>query len=302
MVNEYVLTIAIITMNRAEQLSEAIHSCLLCKLPSKTQFVIIDNASTDNTRAIVENIKAEYSLYQFEYYYSPVNTGVGGGRNIAFELSQGKYIYFLDDDAIIAPECYDTFFIKCIELMDCHLEVASLSTNIYDSICGNARNLQRTFMRDELADIFSFRGGSHFLRRLFVDAPLYLNIRYGCEELMPSIYIWDRGGRNVYFDGVRVIHQPRINKWAKGTTHLIELSKLYIAMRYATYKLLYPRIFYPIIWLAMVFRCKKHFSETKSVVKECKQLAEEVILSHSVNKISVCTVVKLWIKFKWTVF
>ena len=51
---KYKLTIAVLTMNRAEQMRHAIESCLNCVLPSRTQFVIVDNASTDHTQGMQE--------------------------------------------------------------------------------------------------------------------------------------------------------------------------------------------------------------------------------------------------------
>ena len=50
----YKLSIGVVTMNRAAQLKEALESCLACQLPAKTEFIIIDNASTDNTEEIVK--------------------------------------------------------------------------------------------------------------------------------------------------------------------------------------------------------------------------------------------------------
>ena len=41
------LTIALVTMNREKQLIKALNSCLSCELPDETEFVIVDNCSTD---------------------------------------------------------------------------------------------------------------------------------------------------------------------------------------------------------------------------------------------------------------
>ena len=70
-------------MNRASQLCDALNSCFNCNLPKDTQFVIIDNNSSDNTENLVFDIFKENS---YEYYYEklPQNLGVGGGRNYAF--------------------------------------------------------------------------------------------------------------------------------------------------------------------------------------------------------------------------
>ena len=76
------LSIIIVTMNRAEQLSEAVQSCLNCNLPKDTEFIIIDNASVDNTSEIVRRIK-EQTHYCIVYEKLEENLGVGGGRNRA---------------------------------------------------------------------------------------------------------------------------------------------------------------------------------------------------------------------------
>ena len=80
------LTIAIITMNRSEQLKMALQSCLNCDLPKDTQFVIIDNASTDNTESSVREL-FEFNCYEYIYHKNQENVGAGKGRNIAFDLS-----------------------------------------------------------------------------------------------------------------------------------------------------------------------------------------------------------------------
>ena len=46
---EMKLTIGLVTMNRERQVAEAIQSCLQSNLPNDTEFVVINNASTDNT-------------------------------------------------------------------------------------------------------------------------------------------------------------------------------------------------------------------------------------------------------------
>lgn len=103
------LTIGIVTMNREEQLAEALYSCLRTDLPNETEFVVIDNASTDNTEKIVKEILTNSG---YEYYYEklPENIGCGRGRNYAFSKSCGSYYYSLDDDAVIDEHCKDFFY------------------------------------------------------------------------------------------------------------------------------------------------------------------------------------------------
>lgn len=57
-----VLSIAVITWNRSRQLAEALKSCFACNLPENTEFVIIDNGSTDDTEQVV------LSLFKNSHY------------------------------------------------------------------------------------------------------------------------------------------------------------------------------------------------------------------------------------------
>lgn len=71
------LTIGVVTMNRKRKLRNALMSCLSCKLPKETEFVVIDNASTDNTYQVVDDVLGK-SGYNYVYHYSSVNIGAGG--------------------------------------------------------------------------------------------------------------------------------------------------------------------------------------------------------------------------------
>ena len=73
------LTIGLVTMNRERQVAEAIQSCLNTHLPSETEFVVIDNASTDNTETVVKAI-LDSSGYHYVYHKTVSNIGAGGGE------------------------------------------------------------------------------------------------------------------------------------------------------------------------------------------------------------------------------
>lgn len=57
-----ILSIVVITWNRSKQLAEALGSCFACDLPEDTEFVIIDNASTDDTEAVVSSLFKTISM------------------------------------------------------------------------------------------------------------------------------------------------------------------------------------------------------------------------------------------------
>lgn len=296
------LTIAIITMNRALQLKEALQSCLFCNLPENTEFVVIDNASTDNTKDSVYDTLTNCS-YKFYYEKLPENLGVGGGRNYAFEKSSGKYIYVMDDDAVISEDNKD-FFVKSIEYFEKHKEIVTLTTQIYDTAWKSNR------LKDGEKEIFPgvypckmFCGGSHFIRKNFFKEPPYLNNKYGYEEIPPSLYVVDCGMKNVFCPDLLVIHKPAVDKWVKGSQGNEKISIIDCATPYALKKIIYPRVFGVLLKLAYSKRCKNYLSEHEGAKKQADDLVKNIVKEYrGLKKIKIKTVLREYKKFGISVF
>lgn len=293
------LSIAVITMNRARQLSEALISCFACELPQDTQFVIIDNASTDNTNVMVREL-FEQSSYNYYYERLPENLGVGGGRNYAFSKANGEYVYFLDDDAYIDLSVDNLFFIKAIEILDSHPEVMSLTTQIYDNLWQRNRNSESPSIIIEpgLYECFMMCGGSHYLRRSFFpnNAPFFAN-KYAYEEFLPSLRIADAGKLNAYCPDLRIIHNPAVNKW-----HTPEMDVLSTATHYAIKSLCYPVLVQPILRLAF-WKRRKLCLTTRDLNNKTKRLATEIKRTFSVgHRIKISTTIQLFQKFGMTIW
>lgn len=299
---KYKLTVAILTMNRSEQLCEAIQSCLDSELPEKTQFVVVDNASTDDTQSVMENMKKDFP-YDLVYHREEENRGVGGGRNICFDLADGEYIYFLDDDAVISPESASDFFVKTVEYMDIHPKVASLTTHIHDEILGDSRtNLMSNKEYEGKKLAFFYLGGSHFLRKSCFSSPLYFNIKYAGEEYAPSIKAIDNGFVHTYDGSVFIIHKPRVNKWLDGTDRMRNIQIRCAAVVYATKKILYPAVFLPVLWAGYTKRCRMYLSEYPGAKKEADAMVREICRANKSKKVRVKTVLNMYKTFGLTVF
>lgn len=246
-------------MNRAEQLKKALISSFNCNLPSNTEFIIVDNASSDKTSDVVKELFSKYN-FPHKYIKENENRGVGGGRNIGFSNAEGEFVYFLDDDAIISSESYLDFFLKPIELFESNCLIASITTRIYDEILKNDREVRISLKTkiNQCPDILIFLGGSHFLRKSYYDNPLYLNFKYGMEELLPSIRAIDMGYRNCYIHDISVIHQPKIDKWSKGSNERRNIATEYCINMLITRILIYPYYMHPVLWISFVIRSLIH--------------------------------------------
>ena len=290
------LSICVITMNRATQLKEALESCLACELSADTEFVVIDNASTDDTEQVVNAVLKNCG---YSYYYEKLseNLGVGGGRNYAFAKSGGEYVYMLDDDAVIDCENNPRFFARAIEVMDKHQDIVTLTTQIYDTAWEKNRvECKGRRFAEGLYKCQMFCGGSHFLRKSFYIAVPYLPNKYGYEEMPPSLRAMNSGKINTFCPGLLIIHKPAMNKWNWDDEKNHELLIKGIALPYAIKKMMYPRAFRPLLSLAHKLRIKKCTSNIPNFKKRVRGAVDAFCKEYAINErirfFTVCSMVR----------
>ena len=94
------VSVVICTYNRADLLDRAIRSVVEQPLKAGThEIIVVDNGSTDRTREVVRRFESAGSVrYVFE-----AEMGLCNARNTGWRQARGRYIAYLDDDAIASP-------------------------------------------------------------------------------------------------------------------------------------------------------------------------------------------------------
>lgn len=299
-----ILTIAIVTWNRSGQLLDALQSCLDSDLPDDAQFVIVDNGSTDGTRMALESFFKKCS-YNHKIHFSDINLGAGIGRNLAFSMSDGDYIYFMDDDAFIDSRHSKSFFKDALRILGDNPKVATLTTQIYD-LAWERNRIERfgPSITEEIKECFMLCGGSHFLRRSFFlkqkRGPFMTN-KYGYEELLPSLMAVDSGMYNAVAPSLIVMHNPKVNKWLFSDRNNEEVLITEIANQKGIKGALYPWLFYPLVCIAYELRCMKYLDRNQKKksdirVQSFKELEKEY------PRIKARTLLGLLSKYGFSIF
>jgi glycosyltransferase involved in cell wall biosynthesis len=96
------ISATICTHNRAEYLGKALKSLSVQTLPAEDfEVLVVDNASTDDTAALVESVRPILPSLRYVFEGS---LGLSRARNTAIREARGDYIAFLDDDAVAVSE------------------------------------------------------------------------------------------------------------------------------------------------------------------------------------------------------
>ena len=99
------LTILTTTYNRGYLLSDCYKS-LSNQTCKDFEWLIVDDGSTDNTKAIVEKLKTENCSFQIQYVKKE-NGGKHTALNYSHPYIRGKYLLMLDDDDILTPDAVE---------------------------------------------------------------------------------------------------------------------------------------------------------------------------------------------------
>jgi glycosyltransferase involved in cell wall biosynthesis len=132
------LSFAIPTYNRAKYLDQLL-GVLLKQLDgeSRVEVIVSDNASTDNTSAVVEMYRQQG--LPMRYLRNETNRGPDFNILQCYEQAAGKYVWIFGDDDIIAPGTVQRILL-------------ALSSQQYDLVCIRAYSFKDSYVQHKKFD------------------------------------------------------------------------------------------------------------------------------------------------------
>jgi len=93
------ISVIIATFNRCEALQENLHALVRQTLSNDSfEIIVVDNNSSDNTKAKVLSIIDLYSGNKIQYIHE-YKQGVSYARNAGIKVASGEFLAFINDDA-----------------------------------------------------------------------------------------------------------------------------------------------------------------------------------------------------------
>jgi GT2 family glycosyltransferase len=186
--------VVIVTFNRAERLRRAIRS-VYAQQPVVPLLVVVDNASTDHTPAVLEEECPDATLIRLTE-----NLGCSAGRNIGAAATQASVLFFLDDDGELTPPVVAA----AADIILADRRIGALVVTVLE----NGRPLR---FRQTAARTFTHncQGQGAVRREAFLAVGKYpANFFYGAEETDLSLRLLDAGYDIVFEPSIVTLHTP----------------------------------------------------------------------------------------------
>lgn len=108
------LSIVLVNYNTRSYLAQCLESIRASRLPRRPQVIVVDNASTDGSAAMVRERFPEVLLLE-----SPANGGYAQANNLGLERAVGRYVLLLNPDTLLPAHA----LAEMLEFMDGHPDV-----------------------------------------------------------------------------------------------------------------------------------------------------------------------------------
>ena len=103
-----VVSVIIPTYNRAKYVSDALDS-VWAQSYRPVEVIVVDDGSTDDTRAVVDEWKRSHQEDRFKLSYRyQENAGAPAARNHGLRVASGRWIKFLDSDDVLHSDALKT--------------------------------------------------------------------------------------------------------------------------------------------------------------------------------------------------
>ncbi len=117
------VSVCIANWNCRELLRACLESLLDQPQEVRLEVIVVDNASTDGAADMVEQEFPEVILYR-----NPENLGFARANNQAARRSQGRYLFFLNNDTVVPPETLR----RLVDYAGAHPEVGMVGPRLRD--------------------------------------------------------------------------------------------------------------------------------------------------------------------------
>jgi GT2 family glycosyltransferase len=260
------LSIIIVNYNVQYFLEQCLYSVLLATKNIRAEILVIDNASTDDSRTYLPN-----RFPSVNFTWCTENVGFSKANNIGIKKATGDHILFLNPDTIVGEDCFE----KCLAYFKTDLTCGAIGLKMIDGSGNYLKESKRSFPspltsfyklaglatlfpaspvfaryyaghlpNDQVHEVDVLAGACMMLRRKALEKVGGFDedyFMYG-EDVDLSYRLQQEGFKNVYFPGATIIHfkgeSTQKLTWSY-VHHFYDAMKLFVGKHYRNRKSVY---------------------------------------------------------------
>lgn len=109
---EFDISFIIVNYNYLKDIKLLISSMALSMTENPYEIIIIDNASTDDSRAYFTELSQKQD--NLTYFYLEQNRGYGAANNIGVKMSNGNIVVLINPDTLLKESGFDAFILNAL--------------------------------------------------------------------------------------------------------------------------------------------------------------------------------------------
>lgn len=180
---------------KCEEFLEKCLQSVLAQTYQNIEVTLINDQTPDNAVEIAEQFIQKHHLQNWKIYHLEENSGLSVVRNKGIDTAEGKYLFFLDSDDTITPDCIETL-VEIAERTNAEMTISQLECEKLEtgekSICIKIRaeediiegndNLLKAFAEGKLV--------TYAVNKLFIVDYLRQNKLYFIKGLFAQDELW----------------------------------------------------------------------------------------------------------------
>lgn len=255
------ITFVIPSFNRGHTIIRSLES--IVNMSISFEAIVIDDASTDNTKEVVNKWINLKKLSNFIFYYSlKYNVGVTAAKNFGYYLSKSGWVVFLDSDDMMISQ-------KSNEFQNTLVQYNNVPLIFFRCVDEKGIKIGKEFKEDRLLSLHDYVNNSSYGEALTVINKKKVGLDFcypgslrgyegiGCLRLIKNygpailsnlyIRIYDRSGENRLSSKSGML--SRLSLIERGHRQLIKEFKAYLSWKnYLNYVLKIKLYFFLTIW------------------------------------------------------
>lgn len=255
------ITFVIPTFNRANTIIRSLES--IVNMGISFEAIVVDDASTDNTKEVVTKWINLKKFSKFIFYHSiKYNVGVTAAKNFGYYLSKSGWVVFLDSDDMMISQ-------KSNEFQNTLKQYDNIPLIFFRCVDQDRKKVGTEFKEDRLLSLHDYVNNSSYGEALTVINKNIVGLNFcypgslrgyeglGCLRLIKNygpailsnlyIRIYDRSGENRLSSKSGMLY--RLSLIEKGHRQLIKEFKVYLSWKnYLKYVFKITLYFFLKIW------------------------------------------------------